>query len=278
MANLGTGAGPGPGKSSEESIFRPDALELLYSEFAANLSFYRNYDRSDALAEVLLGLALDIIDCTYYVYTKNTGRARGSIADCLVEQCSGDILGTHLLDDVLDPSVTGAVVDQNQMLLEILRDKFNRLIRGPLEKCWMETTLSSKGQMERCRSLKECRGLESEAEAEAPVARCPDYFSAWRSTILSLDNGEDLARDPTRLAAAILDQCRILSLIVLPDRLEQHLSTGDWAHPDRLRNGRTVRGIIVRLLTMLIDDCLDGLSRQMGLPENRRFYLARPPC
>jgi len=278
MPNHSTEAGPGIGRGTGESIFHPDALELLYSEFAANLSYYRNYDRGDALAEMLLGLALDIIDCTYFVYTKSIGGTRGGIASCLVEQWSEDTMATHLPGDTALPAVPGEVVEQNQMLLEILRDKYNRLVRGPKQKCWKEATSSIDGQMERCRSWDECLEQECEGDVAVPVATCPDYFAAWKSTMLTLENGGDLAGDPPRFAAAILDQCRILSLLVLPDRLEQHLSTGSWAEREKMPNGRTVRGTIVRLLSMLIDDCLADLSRKMCLPENQHFYLARPPC
>ena len=278
MLSHGAEAGPGIERGTGESIFHPDALELLYSEFAANLSYYRNYDRGDALAEILLGLALDIIDCTYFVHTKSAGRTRGGIARCLVEQWPDDAMAEHDPGDIAPPSVPEEVVEQNQMLLEILRDKYNRLVRGPQQKCWKEATLSIDRQMERCRSWDECLGQKCEGDAPAPVETCPDYFSAWKSTMLTLENGGDLAGDPSRLAAAILDQCRVLSLLVLPDRLEQHLSRGSWAERENMPDGRTVRGTIVRLLSMLIDDCLADLSRKMCLPENQYFYLARPPC
>jgi len=268
---------PLPSLGDGVPLFNPNSLELLSKDFALNLSYYRNYHDDDRLAKIFLGCALEVVDCTFYTYTKTRDEAKSRIANSFTDCWSDDVYGTHLLENILDPALMEEVIEQNNLLLEVLREKFEGIVKGALPSCWEESSRSIAEGMEKCRSWS--GRCEEEHGADGLFrTRCDRYYSSWSNTMLALENCESLRHDPKRLAAEIGERCRILSLLAIPEGLENFLAGACWQDTEGDRDGRSVRGIIVRILTMLVDECLADLSRMMHLPQNRFFYLARLPC
>jgi len=254
-------------------LFRPETFDLLAGEFATNLSFYRNYANDDAVAGLFLGCALDIIDCTYYTFAKSLPGEKERIVESLIDGCREEIFGTHLLEDILEPGLAREVVEQHNMLLEALREKYQWLVRGPLDICWRESTDSIEEKSDVCRSRAACRA--GEGDTSALHKRCDSYYSSWRGTMLAMDGCEDLREDPAALAREIRGRCRVLGLLTNPVGLTDYLELryGNNSPDEEMR---TVRGVMARLLTMLIDESLADLSRRMNLPPGEELYFTPP--
>jgi len=261
----------------QESIFHPHALDLISSEFASNLSYYRNYEQDDELARLFLGHLMDLIDCTFYTARKSRAETRKKIADTLSEFYSPQARESHLMGEIMNPLQAAGIVEENGLILDSLRGKYQSLVRGPFRRCWQETTRSVAADLDECCARNDGCAVRDEGGEVTTREQCSRYFSAWRRSVLALPNREELRSDPAGLAEAIRERCRLLSLLAVPDRLEEFLSPGCWQHPRGGEGERTVRGVIVRILSMLADECFTGINRIMNLPPDQSFYLASPP-
>lgn len=254
-------------------LFKSETFDLLAGEFATNLSFYRNYTDDDAVAGLFLGCALDIIDCTYYTFAKSLPAEKEKIVESLVAGLRDDIAGTSLLDDMLEPRLVREVVEQHTMLLEALREKYQWLIRGPRAICWHESAGSIATGSVHCRSRNAC--LARESDKGGLEQRCESYISSWRGTMLALNGREDLREDPAALAGEIRRRCRVLGLLTNPVGLTDYLELC-YGGKSSAGEMRTVRGVMARLLTMLIDESLGDLSRRMNLPPGEELSFTPP--
>ena len=257
-------------------LFRPETFDLLAGEFARNLSHYRNYTDGDAIAGMFLGCALDIIDCTYYTFTKSLPADKKKIAGSFVMGCHDDIFGTHLLKDIFDPGLAREVVDHHNMLLDALREKYQWLVRGPRDICWQESVASIAASRDVCRARSRCHN--EGANVTDLESRCGSYFASWRGTMLAIDDPAVLRSDTAALAEEIRSRCRVLALLTTPEGLAEFLNR-DYGQHRPEEDMRTVRGVITRLLTMLVDESLANLNQRMNLPPEKALYFSRPvPC
>lgn len=266
-----------PESPQKESMFHADVLGLISSTFSSNLSYYRNYQRDDELAELLLGGTMDIIDCTFYTVRKSHGETRKKITDTLSEVWSEGVNGSHLLEEMLDPLKTVGIVEDNSLLLELLREKYTSLVRSPFDRCWLETTKSVAAGLDKCQARTNGCRVESAAGEIGRTEQCSRFYSSWRRSILALEDQEELCNDPKMLSAKIREQCRLLSLLAVPERLEAFLSSRCSPAAGGSGGRRTVRGVIVRILSLLADECFISISRMVNLPPEQYFYLSRLP-
>ena len=175
--------------------------------------------------------------------------------------------------DILDPGLAREVVEQHGMLLEALREKYQWLIRGPRDICWHESAGSVAARSDVCRSRAAC-GAAGGDTGELQ-RRCDNYYSSWRGTMLAMDGREELRENPAALAREIRHRCRVLGLLTDPVGLTNYLELRYGRNsPDE--EMRTVRGVMARLLTMLIDESLADLSRRMNLPPGEGLYFTPP--
>ena len=252
------------------TLFRPDLFDLIAGEFATNLTYYRNYTDDDVIAGMFLGCALDIIDCTYYTIAKSMPTERRRIADSFVCGWNDDVFGTRLFEDIFNPGLAQEVISQHGLLLEAMRDRYEWLIRGPLGCCWNESSASIEQGQEECHSRSRClAGTLAEGRLGE---NCAGYYRAWKGTMLALDGKEDLRGKPGRLADCIRKRCRVLNLLTTPEGVAEFLEE-NYGEGER---SRTVRGVIPRLLTMLVDESLADLSRKLALPPGEGLYFANP--
>lgn len=261
------GEEPGP------SIFLSRALELISRDFATNLSYYRNYPPDDPIAELILGFALDLVDRTSYAHFKSEERGRKEITVSMMENFPGDAVGSNILQDLFDPGLVDEIMSQNRLLLEILRERYRSLVRGPFGECWREANRSLDLGSDTCLARKECLSRRLDGDGPGGDSACETFYSAWRSTVLALGGREELRHDGPALAGEVRRLCRVLQLLTEPDRLEKYLADDYWRENGSER--RTVRGVAVRLLTMLVDHCLEDLNRRMGLPSGESFGLVQ---
>lgn len=253
-------------------LFKRDTFNLLAGEFATNLSYYRNYTDDDAIASMFLGCALDIIDCTYYSLAKLVPSSKEKIFSSLAMGWQEDYYSNTLPEDLLDPSPIREIIDHHRMILDAIRAKYQLLVRGPRDICWKESTASIAENRDVCRSQSRC---QDETAAIALEKRCIDYFKSWRKTMMAPDNLVELQSNTSAIAEAIRCRCRILSLLTIPEGLSEFLSNGYGKHRPE-KDMRTLRGVIVRLLTMLVDESLTSLNRGMNLPPDEALYFSRP--
>jgi hypothetical protein len=255
----------------QRALFRSDTFDLIAGEFATNLSYYRNYTGDDTIACMFLGCALDIIDCTYYTFAKSLPEEKRKIVGSFVSGWNDDVFGTQLFNDIFDVSQTQEVISQHRLLLEALRDRYNWMIRGFRPRCWSESSMSIAKGMDECRSRLLCLAEEKD---KPPISRsCGEYYKAWRGTMLTMEESEELRGDAGRLADAIRDRCRVLNLLTTRQGLTEYLEKS-YGQGETMR---TVRGAIPRLLTLLVDESLADLSRKMALPAEDALYFANPP-
>jgi hypothetical protein len=256
-----------------ELLFRSDTFDLLGGEFAANLSYYRNYTDDDAIAGMFLGCALDIIDCTYYAFAKSLPAHKRMIAGSFVMDLQNDVISTHLPEDISAPCLASGVVEQHRIILDAMQDKYQWLVRGPRHSCWQESSASIAEGRGVCRARTRCN--DEAANPTGQERRCAKYYASWRSTMLVIDGPEALWSDTAALADKIRSRCRVLALLTTPEGLLEFLD-GDYVQKRSGERMRTVRGVIVRLLTMLVDESLVNLNRKMNLPQEEALYFSRP--
>jgi hypothetical protein len=259
--------------ASNAPLFRPDTFDLLAGEFARNLSHYRNYTDGDAIAGMFLGCALDIIDCTYYTFAKSFPADKAKFAGSFVMGCQQNHSGAHLDEHMLNPGLDREVVDHHGILLDALREKYQWLIRGPRDSCWNESVASIADKKEVCGAQSRCH--DKGASGTDLESKCESYFTSWRTTMLAIDGTEVLPGDTDALAEEIERRCRILSLLTTREGLADFLRRGYGQHKPE-EDMRTMRGVIVRLLTMLVDESLANLNQKMNLPPEEALYFTRP--
>lgn len=252
-------------------LFRPETFNLLGGEFATNLSYYRNYAEDDALAGMFLGCALDIIDCTYYTFAKFLPADKKKIAGSFFLGWQDDVFGTHPLDDIFDPGLAREVVDQHRIILDAMREKYQWLVRGTRDFCWKESMSGITAGMDSCRSQSRCH--DEGAHATDLKSRCGSYFAAWRGTMLAIDDLEVFRSDTAALSEEIRSRCRVLALLTTPEGLSEFLNRG-YGQDRPEEDMRTVRGLITRLLTMLVDESLANLNRRLNLPPEEALYFS----
>lgn len=261
-------------KERSHSFFNEAGIETLLCE--AETYQRQSYIAAggDRIAELLLVRLFDVIRSVAYLEIKIRPESRQVFGHALRESLSADAeRRASLCDRVFAVNEQDDMLQEIFPLLEGFRQHYLFSVRSPLSRCWENSLPSQWRRDSHCASYQDCREKELFGES---IEKCNAFYSSWRDTSLSLPQRENLRSCPTVLAAEVYDRCHPLKILTERPWLEEYLARSYMDTAGTNGNGRSVHGLVVRLLTMCIDYYLGVLNRRLEPATGKKWYFLDP--
>ncbi len=250
-------------------IFRSNAVDLIVKHLPEDRGRFGTYREDDRIASLFFSVAFELIARTAYTMRKATPEGKMELANSVSEFFPVDDVNVQtMLRAFIDEEKPEETILENYLFLDMLRGKYLSLVRGRDRSCWGKLDEALRGEDKRCPDSDSCQGESATVEE---IQHCESYQEAWRKTGLAVDVADLRELSPRELQLRIHETCPALRLVTDPLEMEAFLSSEVFGRGERDPGGRSVRGLVVRILTDFVEFCLDDLNHHLQLPEAKKY-------
>lgn len=252
-------------------IFRPDALDLFASEHPVNERFFPAANVEDRIAWFFDGPAFDLISRAAHAARKTApGSTKELFGGAEFFFAFDNVDAQALLRKFIDEESPLETVDDDRLLLDMLRDVYCTTIRGADPRCWSSLDRAIEEGDAGCAESADCLGENGGAGKSR--LRCESFHVNWRRTSLALGNGCLGNSSSREVRGGLFRAAPVLELVADPESLEDYIKRElcEDAGKDRRRSPR---GLAVRLLTLFMDFALDELNERLQLPSEKKLHF-----
>ena len=253
-------------------IFRHNAVNLIVRHYPENRAAFGAYRSDDPIASLFFSVAFDLIARTAYTLRKATPEGKVELADSVSEFFPVDDVNVQtLLRTFMDEESPEETMMENYIFLDMLREKYTSLVRGEKPECWENLDEAVRGGKARCPSHDSCHKEAGPQDEEGANLRCEYYQAAWRKTDLAVEGESPSADSARELLLLIYETCPALRLITDQLEMEAFLAREVLQARDGVSDKRSVRGVIVRILTDFIEFSLEDLNHRLQMPKGKKY-------